>query len=427
MPIERGKKALRSSHGVRSDVVLYSMHSRYAMKQAARAIGRDFGRFSVRIGMFADMYKPYISGVTNHIAITKAALEELGHEVWVFTFGSNNYEDDEPRVIRSPGLPFGDTGWQFGATFSRDALDAIRTLDVAHAHHPFLSGRLALKTCKKPGIPVVMTNHTRYDLYSDVYARFAPKTLRYWFLRWQLASLYSKAALVISPSAEISEWLRSFGIQAPTRVLPNAIDTRKFREPRSPLAKSEIGFAEDDVVFCYLGRLGEEKNLSLLTEAFVAAAKREPRCALLLIGGGPSKAAIEKRAAEAGLAGHVNLAGLVDYARVPDYLAAADVFVTASVSEVHPLTVMEGMAAGLPVVAIRSPGIAETVTNEYDGLLANSQDPQLLATLMVKAADDELRAQMSEAALASAAERDISKTAAELAEIYATLAETAKA
>ena len=45
----------------------------------------------MRIGMFADMYKPHISGVTNYISLYKSRFEELGHEVFVFTFGDRSY------------------------------------------------------------------------------------------------------------------------------------------------------------------------------------------------------------------------------------------------------------------------------------------------------------------------------------------------
>jgi 1,2-diacylglycerol 3-alpha-glucosyltransferase len=368
----------------------------------------------VRIGMFVDMYRPYVSGVTNHVSLYKAALEGLGHEVWVFTFGDRGYADDEPRVVRSAGLPFGDTGWRFGVDFSREAREAIAGLHVAHAHHPFLSGRLALRACRPLGIPVVITNHTRYDLYSDVYARLVPRPVRYAYLRRSLRAVYRAADLVISPSTEIAGWLRGFGIDVPVEVFPNAIDTRPFREPRRPWSKGDLGFDVDDVVLCYLGRLGQEKNLALLIDSFVAAVDLEPRLALTLVGQGPSHDAIEQRVREAGISDRVLLTGAVDYAQVPDILAACDVFATASVSEVHPLTVMEGMAAGLPVVGVRAPGVGETVEDGVTGFLVD-EDTQALAGAMTRLADDTLRERMSEAARTTSEGFDVAPAAARLA------------
>ena len=65
----------------------------------------------MRIGMMLDAYKPYISGVTNYVEVNKKFLEKSGHQVYVFTFGDENYEDGELDVIRSPGLPLSEEGF----------------------------------------------------------------------------------------------------------------------------------------------------------------------------------------------------------------------------------------------------------------------------------------------------------------------------
>ena len=61
--------------------------------------------------MMADTYKPYVSGITNYIDLNKRILESEGHEVYVFTFGDLDYRDDEPRVVRNPGVALADTGY----------------------------------------------------------------------------------------------------------------------------------------------------------------------------------------------------------------------------------------------------------------------------------------------------------------------------
>ncbi|HET6498995.1 MAG TPA: glycosyltransferase, partial [Coriobacteriia bacterium] len=165
----------------------------------------------MRIGMFADMYKPHVSGVTNYISLYKRRFEELGHEVWVFTFGRTDHEDDEPNIVRSPAIPWGDTGWQAGLTLAPEVTRIIPTLDIAHVHHPFLSGRIALKHCRPAHIPIVFTSHSRYDVYSDIYASFVPKTVRHRFVREYLNRFTSDVDLTIAPSRGIVEWLAAFG------------------------------------------------------------------------------------------------------------------------------------------------------------------------------------------------------------------------
>ncbi len=107
----------------------------------------------MRIGMMADTYKPYVSGVTNYIDLNKRYLEYDGHEVYVFTFSEPDHEDEDERIIRSPGLPLADTGFFLSLKYSREAKNLLQSMDVVHVHHPFLSGRLALHYCRPDGIP----------------------------------------------------------------------------------------------------------------------------------------------------------------------------------------------------------------------------------------------------------------------------------
>jgi 1,2-diacylglycerol 3-alpha-glucosyltransferase len=344
---------------------------------------------ALRIGMFLDMYLPHISGVTNHVSLYKRHFEELGHEVFVFTFGDADYADAEPNVVRSPGLPWGETGWRFSPGFSARARQLIPTLDVAHTHHPFQSGRLLLGPCRRHDIPLVFTNHTRYDLYSDSYATFVPRPIRYRFLRHQLNRFDRACDLVIAPAASIAQWLEEFCGYADAVTIPNGIDVARFSSPSRPVSRGALGFSEDDVVFCYAGRLGPEKNTEWLAREFVIAARSNPRARLLVVGDGPSRVAASAVIDAAGLAGRAYFAGMQPYDAVPGFEACADVFVTGSVSEVHPLVVLEAMAAGLPVVAVSSPGIAESVDDGVTGLLAPAVTQGALAQRMAALAQDD--------------------------------------
>lgn len=373
----------------------------------------------MRIGFFADMYLPHVSGVTNHISLYKRRFEDLGHDVFVFTFGDREYEDTEPNVVRSPGLPWGETGWRFALALSPEARRLAETLDVIHVHHPFQSGRLATPVAEACGVPLVFTNHTRYDLYSDAYATFVPRAARYAFLRGSLGGFLRRCDLVVAPAASIADWLHEFSGFDGATVVPNGVDTTAFARPVAPFTRADLGFDESDVVFCYAGRLGPEKNTPWLAEEFAAAAERSPRARLLVVGDGPSRAAAEAALTRAGVSGRANFIGMVPYDRMPDYEAAADVFVTGSVSEVHPLVVLEAMAAGLPVVAVSSPGIADTVADTVSGLLAPAATPGALAERMeLLAGNDSLRHRMANAARVASAAYSLPRTADVLLGMY---------
>lgn len=340
----------------------------------------------MRIGMMADVYKPHVSGVTNYIALNKAYLEQLGHQVFIFTFSAGDYEDEEINVIRSASLPLLDTGYYFNLRYTKAARRLVQTMDVVHVHHPFLSGPLALLYCRQRGIPIVFTNHTRYDLYAQAYLPVMPDVVGNAALQSYLPAFCRACDLVISPSPGVREVLIQFGVDVPIQVVPNGVDLTPFANPVQPVTRKELGFQPKDIVLLFVGRLGPEKNIDFLLRSFTGAVQAYDHMRLVLIGGGPEKENLEDWVKRTGIQHAVRFIGSVAYDQMPRYMAMADAFVTASVTEVHPLTVIEAMAAGLPVVGIRSPGVGDTVIDGETGYLAPQEDLAMFTAMIIRMA-----------------------------------------
>jgi glycosyltransferase involved in cell wall biosynthesis len=373
----------------------------------------------MRIGMLADVYKPHISGVTNHIALNKHFLEKAGHEVFVFTFGDEDYQDDEANIIRSPGLPLVDTGFYLSFRYNLAAQKLVRTMDVVHVHHPFLSGHLALRYCVPRNIPIAYTNHTRYDLYAQFYLPMIPDVVGESLLQAYLPSFCRSCDLVIAPSAGLGDVLRKLGVDSPVEILPNGVDLSPIRSVKDPISRADLGFSEKDVILIYTGRLGPEKNLAFLLRSFAGTAKAYDHVGLLIVGDGPERDNLEDRTQYMGIADRVHFTGMVPYKDLPRYLASADAFVTASVTEVHPLSVIEAMAAGLPVLGIQSPGVSDTVEDEVTGLIAPEPDLAIFTALMVRfVTDHECREKMGQLAREEANEYAIERIVPVLVEKY---------
>lgn len=379
----------------------------------------------MRIGMLADIYKPYVSGVTHYISLNKRVLEDRGHQVFVFTFGDADRPDDEPRVVRSPGVPVpvADAGIRLSFRYSDRAQDLLRGMDVVHVHHPFLSGRLALRYCRPQGIPIVFTNHTRYDLYARAYLPMLPDQIGTTFLQAYLPSFCREVDLVIAPSEGLRRVLRELEVEAPVEVIPNGVDLTPFRGEVEPVSREQLVVPDDHVVLIYTGRLGPEKNLTFLLRAFAGAQSAWPEASLVLVGGGSERDNLQDIARRAGLEKHVVFTGSVEYEQIPNYLAAADAFVTASVTEVHPLSVIEAMASGLPVVGIESPGVGDIIQNGHNGLLSAHDLAAFTAKLTRMVADRETRQRLTDNARESAEDYDIQRTSAEVEAVYQRLVE----
>ena len=381
----------------------------------------------MRLGMMADVYKPHISGITNYIEANKRHLEKTGHEVFVFTFGDDGYRDDESNIIRSPGLPLVDTGYFLSFQYSREARALLQTMDLVHVHHPFLSGRLALRYCRPFDIPIIFTNHTRYDLYAQVYLPGIPPGISRGLLETYMPDFCATIDLVVSPSAGMEQVLRSFHVDVPITIVPNGVDIGRFLNSSNPAGRTELGLAPDDILLVYAGRLAPEKNLSFLLNAFAGVADTLDNLHLLLIGMGPEREKLEEQARQSGQSRRVHFSGQVSYEKLPELLAMCDLFVTASVSEVHPLSVIEAMAAGLPVLGIRSVGVGDIVCDGVTGLLARQDTAAFAAALTHLCLDAPLRRRMSRAARKEARKYAIERTCAVMADHYQRLVAEGKA
>jgi len=373
----------------------------------------------MRIAMLADVYKPHISGVTNYISLNKKILEDEGHEVYVFTFGDQEYQDDEPNVIRSPGFPFLEAAYYVGFRYTRQARKVLNTMDVAHINHPFISGSLALRYCRPFGIPILFTNHTRYDLYAKAYLPALPDTVGSAAMQAYLPSFCRACDLVIAPSQGISHVLRRFGVDAEIEIVPNGVDLSPFEAAIQPIPRSNFGIANEDVVLIYAGRLGPEKNLPFLLRAFAGLAQTYENTHLIVLGEGPERDNLMDRVKLMGISHRVHFTGLVPYEQVARYLIMADSFVTASVTEVHPLSVIEAMAAGLPVLGIQSPGVGDTIQDGETGFITSEEDLASFTAKMVRmVVDRECRQKMGVQARHAAQNYSIQRTSRLLLECY---------
>ena len=365
----------------------------------------------MRIGMMVDLYKPYISGITNYIDLNKRALENVGHEVHVFTFGDLEYQDDEPRVIRNPGLAVADTGYYLSLRYKTKHKKLLQTMDVVHVHHPFLSGRLALRYCRHAQIPIVFTNHARYDLYAQVRFPWMPEEVSHGLLQAYMPHFCEAVDLVISPSRGMEKVLRRYGVESHIEVVPNGVELKRLHSAQ-PLPRAEFGFREEDILLIYAGRIAPEKNLEFLLQSFAGVSQVIPNVYLLIVGGGQKDHMenVKSLPKELGIYDRVRFTGMIPYEELPSYLAMCNAFVTASITEVHPLSVIEGMATGLPVLGIDSPGVSDSIVDGGTGLLATEDMASFTAKLTYLCMDKELRTEMGLAAREASAQYDIERT-----------------
>jgi glycosyltransferase involved in cell wall biosynthesis len=165
------------------------------------------------------------------------------------------------------------------------------------------------------------------------------------------------------------------------------------------------------LVFVHVGRFAAVKNHEMLVAAFAQLVGQQPLpTELWLVGDGELREAVQHQVRALGIESRVRFLGV--RSDIPDLLRAADVFVFPSRWEGNPLSVMEAMAAGLPVVATAVGGVPELVEDGASGILVPNEDLHgLVAAMQRMAQNPDLREQMGRAARCRAVERfDIQQT-----------------
>jgi glycosyltransferase involved in cell wall biosynthesis len=175
------------------------------------------------------------------------------------------------------------------------------------------------------------------------------------------------------------------------RVVYNGVDSGRFESPGSRAgARASQGIDPGDPVVGIAARFAPVKDHATLLRAFARVLGEIPRAKLALAGDGELRASLETQAQGLGIAGSCRFLGV--RRDIPDLLSSWDLFCLSSLSEGTSVTLLEAMAAGLPVVATRVGGNPEIVVDGTTGLLASRGDDAGLARAIVEILEDPTRA-----------------------------------
>jgi len=257
-----------------------------------------------------------------------------------------------------------------------------RRYALVHVHTPIASvlGRVAAWTC---GVPVVV--YTAHGFYFHDRMSQIPRRALIWLER-VLCRFFTDFLLTVSCEDRDTAVRERF--MSPDRVLclkSVGIDLARFSKvPADGTLRTDLGLRSDNRVITFIGRLVEEKGIFDLVRAMALVAEAAPEARLLFVGGALSSERARRTERRARLLvrnlGIDSLCVFVGIRRdIPAILSISDVFVLPSYREGMPVTVLEAMAAGKPVVATDIRGCREEVVDGVTGLLVLPGDPRSLA------------------------------------------------
>ncbi len=311
---------------------------------------------TLRIGLFTDTYAPQVNGVSISLQLISEGLQKRGHQVTVFAPRFPGYEDNQPGVVRLPSLKYLNDPPIYVAVLGtpRSTWSLSRKhFDVLHAHSPLTVGLLAYLTASTKNLPLIYTYHTSITDYTHYLKVIGGTGVIRHAARWFSVTSTNLGDQIVVPSPKFHRLLIEQKVTKPIQVIPNGIDLSHFKAAKNPGSfRQRLGIPTDVPILLSVGRVDPEKRLDFLIEAFTRIAERIPEAHLVFAGDGSSRKKLEEQAAATKFSDRIHFLGMVNRVELPDLLHDATVFLSASTTEVHPISVIEAIASGLPLVAV---------------------------------------------------------------------------
>ncbi len=386
----------------------------------------------MHVCMFTDSFLPYCSGVTFSVLNQAIELSNRGHRVSIFRPNPGRLRTDEnivlPNSVRLYDVPFAVsvnkvpklriTLPSLVSSFFR-----VRKLkpDVVHLSTEWGCGWEGLIASKLLRLPTVGTFHTFFADPGYLKSFGLPRFQLIQSIMWRYSVFfYNSCKTVTSPSNAVKQSLLDHGFKWDPIVIPNGIEQPprvEFRHLRK--RRRELGITGPS--FIYFGRISPEKSLDILVRAFAKVVKRRRRAKLIIVGNGPSEEGLRVLSRELGIEHSLIFLGYVPHEQLiqQNIPLLADTFVTSSKTENQPMSILEAMSFGLPIVGPAAKGIPELVTHERNGLLFETDNIDDMANQMIAMANrPKMRLRMGRAALATASNFMMNRVVDRLEQVY---------
>ncbi len=347
-----------------------------------------------------------VGGPALHVAYVSSGLAERGYDTTLVAGSLARGEDSMAFVAERLGVRLVRVA-ELRRDLSpyHDVVALLRLVRLIRAERPQILhthtakagalGRVAALLARDARPPVVVHSFHGHVLrgYFDPVRTFGFRVVERWLAR--------RSTVLVAVSPEVRDDLVSLGIAAPERFavirLGLAFDERV---PSNPAQRTEtrrrLDIPDDRFVVGWIGRMTAVKRAEDLLLAFRRLREAGVDACLCLVGDGPERATIERRARELGVMADTLFLGF--QTDVAPFYAAFDAFVLPSSREGTPASAIEALAAGLPVVATRVGGLPDVVSDGEDGFLVEVGAVDALAERLQRlAADPALRERMGAA------------------------------
>lgn len=328
-----------------------------------------------------------VGGIARHCNGLAKALARLGHDVHVFTLdfpGAPGYEEMEGvkvyRTVTELGHPnFLTWALLFNHFLEKRMADISRKVefDVLHIHD-WLTATAGVSFKHHAEKPLVVTVHSTE--IGRAQGLHNPNSLAIDGIEWW--ATYEADKVIVTSGSMKGELSGHFHLPGEKiEIIANGIDLTKFQE--SPIDKQSVrgryGVNPHEKLVLCVGRLVPQKGIEHLIRAVPMIVGRFPEAKCIVVGEGWLRAHLEYVARSTGYQWKIRFTGFIPDSELVALMKSADVLVVPSIYEPFGIVALEGMAAGVPVVASQVGGLAEVIEHDRTGIVVYTRNPQSIA------------------------------------------------
>lgn len=406
----------------------------------------------MNIAIFTDTYYPKIDGIAVSVDNFARELEKRGYHFIIFApryTGTSGYEkiSDNIEIYRfhNTSLPsYPDVKISLPSQRKIHKVFSALRPDILHIQTSGFIGQYGYMLSRMYKIPLVGTYHTmmnemgayispyRLLKIDRIFNRFRrgkkikknletterknARSLTNRIILRMTNRLYSRSAVVISPSHLIKKELEETGVKSEIVVISNGLDLSVFKGD----VKKFPGSAPS---LLHVGRISFEKNVNVLLRAFAIIHEKIPGATFTIVGDGPALPSLRLEVKRLKLQEVVHFTGFLPRAELPALYPKYDLFFTASTMETQGLVVLEAIASGLPAVGVDAYALPELIQHSKNGFIAAPGNSREIAEYVIDILKDrELYEKFSREGLKIAAEHDFHVSADKLDELYQRIA-----
>jgi len=326
-----------------------------------------------------------VGGVSRHCFGLAQALAQMGHEVYVITLefpGAPAYEDMDGVKVYRAAIELGHPNFLtwvllFNHFMEKLAARLCRKVkpDVIHAHD-WLVSPSAISLKQYLNTPLILTVHSTE--VGRAQGLHGPDSFTIDGFEWW--ATYEARRVIVTSEAMKNEVAGHFNLSRDKiETIPNAVDFERFEVSvdRQMIRRKYIAPHEKMVLFT--GRLTPQKGVEYLIQAVPLILKRNPEAKIVIVGEGWLRDGLQNLARSIRCQDKVFFTGFLSERDLEEIMVSSDVLVVPSIYEPFGIVALEGMAAGAPVVASRTGGLAEVIEHGQTGILVYPRDPESIA------------------------------------------------